>query len=182
VRRRWRRSPPLRPWRSGAVGGNGRKRLVLFDFSLAEFVRFWAARPGPSSLAVHDVGDRELAKQYGIVDIDDSGRLVAFVEKPAPGEADVDTINAGTEGMEPAVPGLGEPGRERVVSAIGVEGGSERWYDGEGGPQVSRDIGVIRRPVGVQRDGPNVGHHADGELPDLVVRSAHASAGYFENL
>ena len=54
----------------------------LFDFSLDEFVRFWIARPGSTCLAVHDVGDRELAKQYGIVETDDSGRLVAFVEKP----------------------------------------------------------------------------------------------------
>jgi glucose-1-phosphate thymidylyltransferase len=54
----------------------------LFDFSLAEFVRFWLARPGSSCLAVHDVRDRELATQYGIVETDDSGRVVAFVEKP----------------------------------------------------------------------------------------------------
>ena len=54
----------------------------LFDFSLAAFVRFWHERSGSSCLAVHDVGDRELAKQYGIVETDDSGRVVSFVEKP----------------------------------------------------------------------------------------------------
>jgi len=54
----------------------------LFDFSLAAFVRFWRERSGSSCLAVHDVGDRELAKQYGIVETDDSGRVVSFVEKP----------------------------------------------------------------------------------------------------
>jgi glucose-1-phosphate thymidylyltransferase len=34
-------------------------------------------------VAVHDVGDRELAKQYGIVEIDPSDRITNFVEKPA---------------------------------------------------------------------------------------------------
>jgi glucose-1-phosphate thymidylyltransferase len=31
---------------------------------------------------VHDVGDPELAKKYGIVDVDDDDRITNFVEKP----------------------------------------------------------------------------------------------------
>ena len=54
----------------------------LFDYSLADFVRFWEAKGKQSAVAVHDVGDRELAKRYGIVDIDEDDRLTAFVEKP----------------------------------------------------------------------------------------------------
>jgi glucose-1-phosphate thymidylyltransferase len=55
----------------------------LFDYSLADFVRFSAAKNGASAVAVYDVGDRELAKQYGIVDVDAEDRIVGFVEKPA---------------------------------------------------------------------------------------------------
>jgi glucose-1-phosphate thymidylyltransferase len=55
----------------------------LFDFSLAELEGFWRDRPGSSCVAVHDVGERELAKKYGIVAIDDDQRITEFVEKPS---------------------------------------------------------------------------------------------------
>lgn len=54
----------------------------LFDFSLREYEKFWRSKPGASCVAVHDVGDRELAKKYGVVDLDADGRIVEFVEKP----------------------------------------------------------------------------------------------------
>jgi glucose-1-phosphate thymidylyltransferase len=53
----------------------------LFDYSLAEYESYWRAKGG-SAVAVHDVGDRELAKQYGIVDVDADDRITNFVEKP----------------------------------------------------------------------------------------------------
>jgi len=53
----------------------------LFDFSLADYGSYWRAKGG-SCVAVHDVGDRELAKKYGIVDVDEDDRVVGFVEKP----------------------------------------------------------------------------------------------------
>jgi glucose-1-phosphate thymidylyltransferase len=55
----------------------------LFDDSLTDYVRFWSEKSGASALAVYDVGDRELAKKYGIVDVDSDDRIVGFVEKPA---------------------------------------------------------------------------------------------------
>jgi glucose-1-phosphate thymidylyltransferase len=54
----------------------------LFDFSLADYVGFWRSKGGASAVAVYDVGDRELAKKYGIVAVDGDGRITAFVEKP----------------------------------------------------------------------------------------------------
>ncbi|MGD0714862.1 MAG: nucleotidyltransferase family protein [Gaiellaceae bacterium] len=54
----------------------------LFDFSLADYIEFWRARDGASAVAVYDVGDRELARKYGVVDVDADGRIVGFVEKP----------------------------------------------------------------------------------------------------
>jgi glucose-1-phosphate thymidylyltransferase len=54
----------------------------LFDFSLADYVDWWREREG-SAVAVYDVGDLELAKQYGVVAVDGDDRIVGFVEKPA---------------------------------------------------------------------------------------------------
>jgi glucose-1-phosphate thymidylyltransferase len=54
----------------------------LFDFDLAEMVSFWRAKGGGSAVGVHDVRDRELAKQYGIAELDDDDRITFLVEKP----------------------------------------------------------------------------------------------------
>jgi glucose-1-phosphate thymidylyltransferase len=54
----------------------------LFEYSLADYESYWDAHEGASCIAVLDVGDPELAKQYGIVDVDEHDRVVDFVEKP----------------------------------------------------------------------------------------------------
>jgi glucose-1-phosphate thymidylyltransferase len=54
----------------------------LFEFDLREFVAFWRSKGESSAVAVRDVGSLELAAQYGIVTLDDSARIVDFVEKP----------------------------------------------------------------------------------------------------
>jgi glucose-1-phosphate thymidylyltransferase len=55
----------------------------LFEFSLPGFVSWWRAKSQPASaVPLHDVGDVELAKQYGIADTGDDDRIVRFVEKP----------------------------------------------------------------------------------------------------
>jgi glucose-1-phosphate thymidylyltransferase len=54
----------------------------LFDFSLADYIRFWRSKGTASAVAVRDVGSRELAAQYGIVELDDDDRVLDFVEKP----------------------------------------------------------------------------------------------------
>jgi glucose-1-phosphate thymidylyltransferase len=56
----------------------------LFDFSLPGFVEWWRSKRQPASgVPLHDVGDLELAKQYGIADTDADDRIVRFVEKPS---------------------------------------------------------------------------------------------------
>src|SRR5262249_29258227 len=54
----------------------------LFAYSLADLVGFWRAKGVASALAVHDVGSLELARRYGIVELDGDDRVVGFVEKP----------------------------------------------------------------------------------------------------
>ena len=53
----------------------------LFDYSLADYEAYWRERDG-SCIAVFDVGDPELAKKYGIVDVGENDRVVGFLEKP----------------------------------------------------------------------------------------------------
>ena len=56
----------------------------LFEFSLPRFVEWWRAKPQPASgVPLHDVGDLELATQYGIAQSDAEDRIVRFVEKPS---------------------------------------------------------------------------------------------------
>jgi glucose-1-phosphate thymidylyltransferase len=55
----------------------------LFDFSLADFVCFWRGKGTASAVAVLDVGDRELAKQYGVAALSWDDRVIDLVEKPA---------------------------------------------------------------------------------------------------
>jgi glucose-1-phosphate thymidylyltransferase len=54
----------------------------LFDFDLRELVAFWRSKEDASAIGVHDVGDLELAKQYGIVELDEDDRVTFLVEKP----------------------------------------------------------------------------------------------------
>ncbi len=54
----------------------------LFDYSLADFVAFQRSKDGGSAVAVHDVGDLELVRQYSIVEVDEDDRIRDFVEKP----------------------------------------------------------------------------------------------------
>jgi glucose-1-phosphate thymidylyltransferase len=54
----------------------------LFDFSLADYVAFWRSKQPASGIAVLDVGSRELARRYGVVDLDAESRVVGLVEKP----------------------------------------------------------------------------------------------------
>jgi glucose-1-phosphate thymidylyltransferase len=54
----------------------------LFDFRLSDLVAFWQTKGVASAVAVRDVGSLELARRYGIVDLDPNGRIRSFVEKP----------------------------------------------------------------------------------------------------
>jgi glucose-1-phosphate thymidylyltransferase len=54
----------------------------LFDASLADFERWWRSKGVASALAVYDVRDWELARHYGIVELDADERVTGFVEKP----------------------------------------------------------------------------------------------------
>ena len=54
----------------------------LFDYSLRDYVAYWRAKRNASCVAVHDVGDLKLVRQYSVVDVDRTDRIVGFIEKP----------------------------------------------------------------------------------------------------
>lgn len=54
----------------------------LFDYALGDMIAFWRGLDGGSAVAVHDVGSKELAKKYGVIDLDADERIVDFAEKP----------------------------------------------------------------------------------------------------
>ena len=54
----------------------------LFDFSLVDLAAFWRRKDG-SAVALHRCPDRELVKQYSIVELDETDRITSFIEKPA---------------------------------------------------------------------------------------------------
>lgn len=73
---------------------------VLTDLDIAELLRFHEARGAEATIALHRVED---PSAFGVVPTDADGRVVAFVEKPPPGEAPTDLINAGTYILEPSM-------------------------------------------------------------------------------
>ena len=53
----------------------------LIGYSLADFVDFWRGSGG-SAIAVYEVGDRALLRNYGVVELDEADRVIGFEEKP----------------------------------------------------------------------------------------------------
>ncbi len=53
----------------------------LFEFSLKPMEDMFNDK-GKTIVALYDVKDKELAKQYGIVSIDENNKMIDFVEKP----------------------------------------------------------------------------------------------------
>ena len=73
---------------------------VLTDLDITSLVAFHDQHGAEATIALHRVDD---PSRYGVVPTDAAGRVEAFVEKPPPGEAPTDRINAGTYVLEPSV-------------------------------------------------------------------------------
>jgi glucose-1-phosphate thymidylyltransferase len=54
----------------------------LFDFDLRDLIEFWRAKDDGSTIAVREIDDRELLRQYSVIEVDEKGRVVSLVEKP----------------------------------------------------------------------------------------------------
>src|SRR5436190_4309908 len=73
---------------------------VLTDQDLTALVGFHRDRGASATVALTRVDN---PSAFGVVVVDDQGRVDAFVEKPAPGTAPSNMINAGTYVLEPSV-------------------------------------------------------------------------------
>ncbi|MEI7624195.1 MAG: NDP-sugar synthase [Actinomycetes bacterium] len=73
---------------------------VLTDLNVTELWNFHKSHGAEGTIALTPVDD---PSRYGVVPIDDDGRVIAFVEKPAPGTAPTNWINAGTYVLEPSI-------------------------------------------------------------------------------
>jgi mannose-1-phosphate guanylyltransferase len=109
---------------------------VLTDLDLTSLVAFHRGCAARMTLALHPVGD---PSRYGVVVTDADGAVQEFVEKPAPGAARSNTINAGTYVIEPSVLELIPPGRQvsieyevfpRLVGAgLHAQAQAGQWID-----------------------------------------------------
>ncbi|MGH2698543.1 MAG: sugar phosphate nucleotidyltransferase [Actinomycetota bacterium] len=73
---------------------------VLTDFDLGDALRFHDSRGAETTLVLTPVED---PSAFGVVPTDSEGLVQGFIEKPPPGEAPTNLINAGIYVMEPSV-------------------------------------------------------------------------------
>ena len=73
---------------------------VLTDADLSELIRFHRDRGAEGTILLTPVED---PTQFGVVPTTPEGRVEAFIEKPAAGEAPTNMINAGVYVLEPSV-------------------------------------------------------------------------------
>jgi mannose-1-phosphate guanylyltransferase len=73
---------------------------VLTTLDVSGLVAFHRSRPADATIALTPVAD---PSRFGVVPTDEDGAVLAFIEKPAPGTAPTNLINAGTYVLEPVV-------------------------------------------------------------------------------
>jgi mannose-1-phosphate guanylyltransferase len=73
---------------------------VLTDADTSALIAFHRDHGASATIQLTPVDD---PSRFGVVESDDDGKVLAFVEKPAPGTASTNRINAGTYVLEPAV-------------------------------------------------------------------------------
>ena len=73
---------------------------VLTDLNITKLLAFHRSRGAEATIALHPVAD---PSRFGVVPTTPEGRVLAFVEKPPPGGAPTNLINAGTYIFEPSV-------------------------------------------------------------------------------
>lgn len=75
---------------------------ALVDVDFSEVLRFHRERKSIATLVLRDVPAEDVSK-YGVVETDDSGRIIRFQEKPSREEAASTTINTGIYVFEPEI-------------------------------------------------------------------------------
>ena len=148
---------------------------VLTDLDVAELVRFHRDRGAEATLHLTPVAD---PSAFGVVGLDDEGRVERFVEKPPPGTAPSNLVNAGTYVLEPSVlhriPSGEKVSIERVTfpavaAARGLFGlaTDDYWIDtGQPGLYLKANLDVLS---GLRRHDRSVAVHEDATVHATAV-------------
>ena len=110
---------------------------VLTDLDVSSLVQFHRDRAAEATIHLIGVPD---PSAFGVVALDGDGRVERFVEKPAPGTAPSNLINAGTYVLEPSVLGRIPAGQKVSIEratfpAVVADGGlfgmatDDYWLD-----------------------------------------------------
>jgi mannose-1-phosphate guanylyltransferase len=143
---------------------------VLTDLDIAALVNFHRHHSAQATIHLVAVDD---PSAFGVVATDDDGKILRFVEKPAPGTAPSNQINGGTYVLEPSLLRSITPGRkvsiERVTFPEAVDGGrlfamatEDYWLDA-GNPVLYLKANLDMLD-GTRRLHPCVGVHADAHV------------------
>jgi NDP-sugar pyrophosphorylase family protein len=81
---------------------------IITDLDLRRLLSFHEEKGGLATIALYQVRD---PSRYGSVELDRDGRITRFVEKPEPGMAPSNLINAGIYVLEPEVLDYMPPGK-----------------------------------------------------------------------
>lgn len=153
---------------------------VLTDLDVTALWDFHRSRGGEGTIALTPVDD---PSRFGVVPIDPEGRVIEFVEKPAPGTAPTNWVNAGTYVLEPSVLGRIDEGRKVSIEretfpALATDGSlyavqsSAYWLDA-GTPasylQAQLDIIDGRRRTIEDPVHADASVHADAAIDHSVV-------------
>jgi mannose-1-phosphate guanylyltransferase len=159
---------------------------VLTDLDVAALVARHREYGAEGTIHLTKVDD---PSRYGVVPTDDAGRVLEFVEKPAPGTAPTDLVNAGTYVLEASVIDRIPDGRkvsiERETFPAMV---ADRSLYGMASPAYWIDAGTPATYLQCQLDlldgrlsGPVAGGTAGGagrvEQPALVGRDVEVADG-----
>ncbi len=149
---------------------------VLTDLDVTALIAHHERTGAEGTLALHRVED---PSAFGVVPTDESGRVTAFIEKPPPGEAVTDLINAGVYVLEPSVIDRIAPDQRVNVErttfpAMVADGtlyamdGDTYWIDaGTPATYLAANLDLVngsRQPV-------EAGVHADAHVDGAVIGS-----------
>jgi mannose-1-phosphate guanylyltransferase len=151
---------------------------VLTDLDLSALVTFHEEAGAEGTIHLTPVED---PSRYGVVPVDGAGRVEAFVEKPPPGEAPSNWINAGTYVLEPSVLGRIPPGGRHSIEretfpAMVADGSlfgsqSEAYWIDTGTPQtyVQAQLDLVE---GRRRVDPPPAIHPGARVDGAVIDHA----------
>jgi mannose-1-phosphate guanylyltransferase len=157
---------------------------VLTDLDIGSLVDFHRAHSAEATIHLVGVDD---PSSFGVVATDEHGRVVRFVEKPAPGTAPSNQINGGTYVLEPSVlkriPAGHRVSIERVVFPdVAADGGlyamatDDYWIDA-GNPFLYRRANLDLLD-GTRLDHACVAVHHDADVdPTATIEGSIVAEG-----